>query len=138
MYRPLVILFSCLLLLACREKEVDPHRGSSPALIPGEVELTFAEGTTTAEAHKFMSSLGLTFKSGVSSFSKDAPEETMLLATVAVPVNSEDLWVKRLLTYPIVKSAGRNVQVGPSNPNDPPFLLQEVPATDRESSVVNI
>ena len=51
------------------------------------------------EAEQLVKDLGLSFEF--------APTGSPLSGVISVPVGSEDEWVVRLKTYPIVKSVGR-------------------------------
>jgi hypothetical protein len=121
MFRPAVILFSCLLLCGCNSQERHPEpfgpriRFHATGLVKGEVSVNFQDGTSLADARKLISDLGLSFKSG--------PGGPLMMGMVVVPVDSEDQWVKKLLTYPIVRGAGRLVQ---SVPDDPPELKDTI------------
>ncbi len=105
MNRQLIILGLALLLLGCTDKGVEPKTSAQPvpvaqaSLEPGVVAVFFTEGTTLQEAQTLVESLGLSFKF--------APTGTPLNGVLSVPVGSEDEWVVKLKTYPIVKSAGR-------------------------------
>jgi hypothetical protein len=103
MNRQLMILCLGLLLLGCSDLGVEPklssHSAEEVSVIPGVVWAIFAEGTTPQDAEQLVNSLGLSFDFG--------PKGTPLSGEVSVPIGSEDEWVVKLKTYPIVKSAGR-------------------------------
>jgi hypothetical protein len=105
MIRQLMILSFGLLLLGCTDRGVEPespsnsHPGREVGVYHPVVGLTFIEGTTPREAEQLVNSLGLSFES--------APTGTPLRAVVSVPVGTEDEWVVKFKTYPIVKSASR-------------------------------
>jgi hypothetical protein len=105
MNRVLLILLVCVVLLGCRDQGVEPqpppvsHPGPEVSLCRGVVAVIFTEGTTAEEAEQLVKDLGLSFKF--------APTGSPLSGVISVPVGSEDEWVVRLKTYPIVKSAGR-------------------------------
>ena len=105
MNRQLMALSICLLLLGCTDRGVEPVSPSNPppvrevGVYTPVVGLTFIEGTTPQEAVQLVDSLGLSFNS--------APNGAPLRAVVSVPVGTEDEWVAKFNTYPIVKSATR-------------------------------
>ena len=106
MNRQLMILSIGLLLLGCTDRGVElvsPSSNPPPVREVGVytpvVGLTFIEGTTPQEAVQLVDSLGLSFKS--------APAGAPLRAVVSVPAGTEDEWVAKFNTYPIVKSASR-------------------------------
>jgi hypothetical protein len=101
----LLILFLLFALIGCADQgltpvtpiQSPPERHSS--LVPGVVAVLFADGTTSTEAEQFLKGFNLTFKS--------PPSGSPPNGVVSVPIDTEDQWVERLKTYPIVKSAGR-------------------------------
>jgi hypothetical protein len=105
----LSILLFLLLLVGCADQGSTPVPAQSTpprpeghgGVEPGVVDVLFIEGTTTEAAEQFVRDLKLTFKS--------APSGPLLFAVVRVPVDTEDQWVEKLLSYPIVRSAGRIV-----------------------------
>ncbi len=108
MARSLILLFICLALFGCTDLGVEPKpplamHGDDIAVgvVPGVVGVFFTDSTSLQQAEQFVKDLGLTFKF--------APTGTPLNGVVSVPVGSEDGWVVKLKTYPIVKTADRIV-----------------------------
>jgi hypothetical protein len=108
MTRRLQILFFPLVLIGCADQgsiPVGPDTPSGPpneshtSLVPAVVGVFFSEGTTPVEAEQLVKDLNLTFKF--------PPSGSPLNAVLSVPIDSEDQWIERLKTYPIVKWAGR-------------------------------
>ncbi len=104
-----LLLIVCLSLLGC-DLGVNPEPEPTPtyppidthnALVPGVVGVFFTDGTTVEQARQLVDSLGLSFKF--------APSGTPLNGVVSVPEGSEDVWVVKLKTYSIVKTADRIV-----------------------------
>ncbi len=101
------ILFLLFALAGCADQgsiPVTPPKtpvGRQTSLVPGVVAVFLTDGTTSAEAEQFLKDLNLTFKF--------PPSGSPLNGLVSVPVDSEDQWVEKLKTYPIVKYAGRIV-----------------------------
>jgi hypothetical protein len=101
----LQILFFLFALIGCADQRSTPVTPTEPPieshrpLVPGVVAVFFSEGTTPAEAEQFLKDLNLTFKF--------PPSGSPLNGVVSVPIDSEDQWVTKLKTYPVVKSAGR-------------------------------
>lgn len=106
----LKILLLLFAFIGCRDQGVTPVTSTEPAiethgpLVPAVVQVFFSEGTTPAQAQKFISDLNLPFKFPPSG-------SPLYGGVVSLPIGSEDQWVAKLLSYPIVRSAGRIVMV---------------------------
>ena len=99
------ILFLLFALIGCADQGSTPVTPtetpieSHSSLVPGVVGVFFSDGTTLAEAEQLVKDLNLTFRF--------PPSGSPLNGVVSVPIDSEDQWIAKLKTYPIVKSAGR-------------------------------
>ncbi len=104
MNRPLIPLFICLTILGCTDMGIEPEPAREPVEsygqpVPGVIMVHFTDGTTLEQAEQLIKDLGLSFKV--------PPTGTPLNGVVPVPIGTEDEWVAKLITYPIVKSASR-------------------------------
>jgi hypothetical protein len=102
------ILFFSLVLIGCADQGVTPVAPTIPdwppteshtSLVPGVVGVFSSDGTTLEQTEQLVRDLNLTFKF--------PPAGSPLSGVISVPIGSEDQWVEKLKTYPIVKSAGR-------------------------------
>jgi len=100
-----MIFCAGVLLVGCTDLGVEPkssttsHPEAQVSDVPGVVGIFFTDGTTTEQAEQLVIDLGLSFTF--------APTGTPLNGVVSVPIGSEDEWVVKLKTYPIVKWAGK-------------------------------